>query len=318
MAGSGLIALLDDIATIADDVAAMAAITARKGGALADDVASLTAAAARKTSGIVTDDMAVTAEQAIGIRRDREIPVVLAVAKGSFKNKALILTPGALALNAVAPWAITPLLMMGGAFLCFEGVEKVIHKIRPHDKHDDGPSATMDPEAFERSRIDGAIRTDLILSAEIIAISLGEVATAPFVTQVAALYAISVLMTVGVYGLVAVLIKIDDAGEVLVQRGGASVGLGKLLLAGAPKLLHLISLIGTVAMLLVGGQILLHGIGPLHHFVEHLLVDAPAKGLLSMVADLLMGGVAGLLLVGLVATGIPAKLMALLPKKKAA
>lgn len=303
MPASGLIALLDDIASIADDVA------------------TLTSMAAKKTTGIVTDDMAVTAEQAIGLRREREIPVVVAVAKGSFRNKALILAPGALLLNAVAPWAILPLLMAGGAFLAFEGVEKILHKLKPDDAEtadERAATAGMDPEAFERSRVEGAIRTDLILSAEIIAITLGEVAAAPFVTQVAVLYGISVVMTLGVYGLVGVLIKIDDAGELLVQRGGASVGLGKLLLAGAPKLLHLISLIGTVAMLLVGGQILLHGIGPLHHFVEHLLVDAPAKGLLSMVADLLVGGVTGLLLVGLVATGIPGKLIALLPKKKAA
>lgn len=284
MAASGLLALLDDIATIADDVA------------------TLSAAAAKKTSGIVTDDMAVTAEQAIGIRREREIPVVLAVAKGSFKNKALILAPAALALNAVAPWAILPLLMAGGSFLCFEGVEKVLHW--GHVAEDVGDDlSTTDPEAYEKGRVDGAIRTDLILSAEIIAISLGEVKAAPFLSQVVALYVISVVMTVGVYGIVAGLIKLDDLGELMVRRGGSGRAVGELLLAGAPKLMRVISVIGTFAMLMVGGHILREGIPPLHHFLEHLLEHAPVAGLLSALADIGVGGVAGLALVG-VALGV--------------
>lgn len=316
MPASGLLALLDDIATIADDVAAMAAAAARKSSTVADDVAGLTATAAKKTSGIVTDDLAVTAEQAIGIQREREIPVVLAVARGSMINKGVFLAPGALLLNAVAPWVITPILMAGGAFLCFEGVEKVIHRARGHGEAHDGPAEPMDPVAFEKMRVQGAIRTDLILSAEIIAISLGEVAQAPFVTQVLTLYTIAVVMTVGVYGLVAGLIKLDDLGELLVRRGGGQAGLGRFILAAAPKLLHGISAVGMVAMLMVGGHILLEGIPPLYEVVHHALEGLPAAGLLGAVIDVLIGGVAGLLLVGGMATGVPAKLWAMVPKKR--
>lgn len=322
MPASGLIALLDDIATIADDVAAMAAMAAKKGGAMTKDVATLTGAAAKKTSGVVTDDMAVTAEQAIGLLREREIPVVLAVAKGSFKNKAIFLAPGALLLNAVAPWAITPVLMAGGAFLAFEGVEKVLHKLASHDKHEPGEVVVpVDPETFEKERVQGAIRTDLILSGEIIAISLGEVAKAPFATQVATLYGISIIMTVGVYGMVAALIKLDDLGDYLVRAGGPRAKLGALLLAGAPKLLHLISIVGTVAMLVVGGHILLEGIHPLEEFVHHTLeaLPGPARGVAGIVVDVLVGAVAGLIVVGAVKTGLPGKVWAgvkgLLPKR---
>ncbi len=305
MAASGLIALLDDIATIADDVA------------------TLTAMAAKKTSGIVTDDMAVTAEQAIGIRREREIPVVVAVAKGSMFNKAVILAPGALLLNAVAPWVIMPLLMAGGTFLAFEGVEKVIHKLRPHPEDEDGDGKAdpiPDPVAFEKMRVDGAIRTDLILSAEIIALTLGEVASAPFVTQAATLYTISIIMTIGVYGLVGVLVKLDDFGEYLATHGGPRESLGKIIVAGAPKLLHAISIIGTVAMLMVGGHIILEGIHPLEEAVHHLLESVPAwsAGVLGMVLDVLIGAVVGLIVVAVLATGIPGKLWAMLPKKKKA
>lgn len=311
---SGLIALLDDIATIADDVATMAAVAARKSAAVTKDVATLTGAAAKKTSGVVTDDMAVTAEQAIGILREREIPVVLAVAKGSFKNKALFLAPGALLLNAVAPWAITPVLMAGGTFLAFEGVEKVLHKLQPHPEEgghgEDEVVVPVDPATFEKERVDGAIRTDLILSGEIIAISLGEVASAPFLTQVLALYGISVVMTGGVYGMVGALIKIDDLGDLMVQRGGAGAKVGGLLLAGAPKLLHFISIVGTVAMLVVGGHILLEGIHPLEAFVHHALEAIPgwASGVVGIVVDVLVGAVAGLIVVGVLKTGVPGKI----------
>jgi len=303
MAVSGLIALLDDIATIADDVA------------------TLSAAAARKSTGIVTDDLAVTAEQAIGIRRERELPVVWAVAKGSAINKGLILAPGALLLNAVAPWAITPILMAGGAFLCFEGAEKVLHKVLPHAEHEKEDVSSMDPEAFEKSRIQGAIRTDLILSAEIVAISLGEVKNAPFITQALSLYTISAIMTVGVYGLVAALIKMDDAGEYLVLKGGPRAGLGRFIVAAAPRILHGISVIGTVAMLLVGGDILLHGIPPLEHVLHDLVEKLPhgIHWLGNMVGGLTTGFLAGLLIVGVFATGIPQKIGAavksVLPKR---
>ncbi len=304
MPASGLIALLDDIATIADDVA------------------TLTAAAARKSTGIVTDDMAVTAEQAIGIRREREIPVVLAVARGSMFNKAVILAPGALLLNFVAPWAITPILMAGGAFLCFEGVEKIVHKFGAHDAGLAAATdpASVDPEAFETMRVQGAIRTDLILSGEIIAITLGEVAAAPFVTQAAVLYGISVIMTVGVYGLVGGLVKLDDLGAYMVQRGGGNAALGRLIVAAAPRLLHLISYVGTVAMLLVGGQILLHGVpaagGVVHHAVA--AVPAAAQGVVTMLADVLCGALVGGVIVGIGATGIPARLWARVRRGQAA
>ncbi len=283
MPASGLLALLDDIATIADDVA------------------TLSAAAAKKTTGIVTDDMAVTAEQAIGIRRERELPVIFTVAKGSFRNKALILAPGALLLNWIAPWAITPLLMLGGGYLAFEGVEKVLHW--GHAINDDNEGGRPDHasiEAYEQSRIDGAIRTDLILSAEIIAICLGMVKASPFINQVLVLYVVSIVMTVGVYGVVALLIKMDDAGEYLMPFGGVRGQVGKLLLAGAPKLLHLISLVGTFAMLMVGGGIIIEGIPAAHHAVEGLLHGLPMHGLLNAGANILAGGGVGLVLVGLV------------------
>jgi uncharacterized protein len=279
---TGLLALLDDISSIADGVA------------------SLTAAAAKKTSGIVTDDMAVTAEQAVGIRREREIPVVLAVAKGSLRNKALILAPAALVLNAAAPWAITPLLMIGGTYLAYEGFEKVLHWGQQDTAAGEGEAIT-DPEAFEKARTSGAIRTDFILSAEIIAISLGEVAEAPLLTQVVALYVISVLMTVGVYGLVGGLVKLDDLGELLVLKGGPRARLGMALVQGTPWLMRGISIIGTVAMLMVGGHILIEGIPPLHHFVEHLLASMPLPWLFSSLAGIAAGGVAGAAVAALLA-----------------
>ncbi len=321
MPASGLLALLDDIATIADDVAAMAAMAAKKGAAAADDVGALTTLAAKKTAGVVTDDMAVTAEQAIGIARERELPVVFAVARGSFINKCVFLTPGALVLNLVAPWAILPILMAGGAFLCFEGVEKVLHKVRGReDAHGaSGEPEVTDPAEFEKMRVSGAIRTDLILSGEIIAISLGEVKSEPFLTQTLTLYAISVIMTVGVYGVVGLLVKLDDMGEAIAKRGGPGKALGGLILAGTPKLLHAISIIGTVAMLMVGGHILLEGIKPLEHLVHDLTASMPGLlgTLVGIAADIAVGVVAGLLVVGAIATGIPGKIAAVFRKKKA-
>lgn len=286
----GLIALLDDIATVADDVATLAG------------------AAAKKTSGIVTDDMAVTAEQAVGIRRDRELPMIWAVAKGSLFNKGVLLAPGALVLNAIAPWSITPLLMAGGAFLCFEGAEKVLHRGKKSAEGD--ADAPTDPEAYEAARTAGAIRTDFVLSAEIIAITLGQVATAPLLTQVGVLYTISLVMTVGVYGLVAGLVKIDDLGENLARRGGWKAGLGRGILRAAPGLMRTISVVGTLAMLLVGGQIVLHGIPPLHHVVEGAVKfgPAPLRGVLLLLGELAVGHAVGLLLVGVMHTGVPGRL----------
>jgi predicted DNA repair protein MutK len=276
---TGLLALLDDIATIADDVA------------------TLTAAAGKKTAGIVTDDMAVTAEQAVGLRREREIAVVLAVAKGSLRNKCLILTPAALALNAVAPWAITPILMVGGAYLAFEGTEKILHWGQKSEE-EVGDTAITDPEAFERSRIEGATRTDFILSAEIIAISLGTVKAAPFLQQVATLYVISVVMTVGVYGLVAGLVKVDDLGEHLALKGGPRAALGQGLVRAMPYVMKGISAIGTGAMLLVGGQILVHGIPAVHHLEQELLHGLPLQGLWTSLSGMAAGGIAGLVVIG--------------------
>lgn len=296
---TGLIALLDDIATIADDVA------------------KLTYLATKKTTGIVTDDMAVTAEQTLGLQRDREIPVVLAVARGSFLNKALFLAPGALALSLVAPWLITPILMLGGTYLCFEGVEKFFHKAlhRHDDHHDAAHAAPVDPVALEKQRVAGAIRTDFILSGEVIAIALGEVQAAPFVQQVAALYSVSVVMTVGVYGLVLALVKLDDVGEALALSGGPQAPVGRAIVAAAPKILATISWVGMVAMLLVGGHILIEGIGPLHHAVHDLLHDlgGVAHWAASTAIDLAVGALAGVLVVGALATGIPARLWALRP-----
>ena len=289
MAFSGLLALLDDMATIADDVA------------------TLTAMAAKKTAGVVTDDMAVTAEQTAGIAREREIPVVLAVAKGSLFNKFVILCPGALLLNAVAPWAIHPILMAGGAFLCFEGVEKVLHARSGHGEAqgDDAP-AIKDPAEYERVRVSGAIRTDLILSGEIVAITLGQVAAEPLLIQSATLYTVSAIMTLGVYGVVGLLVKLDDIGEAIALRGGPGAGLGRAIVAGTPKLLHAISIIGTVAMLMVGGHIILEGIGPLQHLVHGLTEGLPelVATVAGIVADVAVGGVVGLAIVGLLATGI--------------
>ena len=302
MAFSGLLALLDDVSAIADDVATM------------------TLAAGKKTTGIVTDDMAVTAEQALGIARERELPVVWKVALGSLFNKCVILVPAALLIAALVPWALTPLLMLGGAYLCFEGVEKILHKVahpKDHVKTHGAPKKPKDPVAFERQRVWGAIRTDFILSAEIIAISLGEVADETLGMQIAVLYIISVLMTIGVYGVVAVLVKLDDMGEALVRAGGGAAGVGRALLVGTPWLLKAISWIGAVAMLLVGGGILMHGFKPLEHWLHdavhalhtHWLVEE----LLTTSAGMLLGVAVGAVLVGIVATGIPGRIWSLMP-----
>lgn len=290
MAAGSLLALLDDIASVLDDVAAMSKV------------------AAKKTAGVLGDDLALNAQQVAGVDADRELPVVWAVARGSFVNKA-ILVPAALAISAFAPWAITPLLMIGGAFLCYEGVEKLAHKYL-HSPEEDAAherelaAAVVDPSvdmvALEKDKIKGAIRTDFILSAEIIVISLGTVAGAPFGQQVAVLSGIAVLMTVGVYGLVAAIVKMDDAGLYLSQRASAAAkAVGGALLAAAPRLMKALSVLGTIAMFMVGGGILSHAIAPLHHFSEsvaHSVAGAPAVGpVLAAVAPTLVDTVAGVL-----------------------
>jgi len=264
MAGASLLALLDDIATVLDDVAMM------------------TKVAARKTAGVLGDDLALNAQQVSGVRAERELPVVWAVAKGSFINKA-ILVPAALAISALAPWAVTPLLMAGGLFLCFEGVEKLAHKFLHDAKEDEAhreelANALADPSvdlaALEKSKIKGAVRTDFVLSAEIIVIALGIVAQAPFMTRVSVLVLIAVLMTVGVYGLVAGIVKLDDLGLYLSRRPGrpAVQATGRGILTLAPYLMKGLAIVGTAAMFLVGGGILAHGIPGfetwLHHFTE--------------------------------------------------
>ncbi len=303
MAGTSLLALIDDIASILDDVALMSKV------------------AAKKTAGVLGDDLALNAQQVSGVRADRELPVVWAVGVGSMKNKA-ILVPSALAISALAPWAITPLLMLGGAYLCFEGFEKIAHKLL-HSPAEDArhhaelTRALIDPAidlvALERDKIKGAIRTDFILSAEIIVISLGTVAAAPFGQQVAVVAGIAVAMTFGVYGLVAGIVKLDDAGLYLSQRGGQVVrATGRVLLAAAPRLMKALSVIGTVAMFMVGGGILTHGLPGAHDVIHHaaqaagtVAVVGPAlEALTPTVLDALAGVAAGALaLLGVSAFG---------------
>jgi len=261
--------LLDDIASILDDVSVM------------------TKTAASKTAGVLGDDLALNAQQVSGVVAERELPVVWAVAKGSFVNK-LILVPLALALNAFAPWAVLPLLMLGGTYLCFEGVEKLVHYLH-HRKPKNEVEAKRELEELkagvddEASKIKGAIRTDFVLSAEIIVITLGVVAAKPFMSQALTLSAIAVLMTAGVYGLVACIVKLDDLGLYLSQRLGALRTLGIGILRAAPFLMKALSILGTAAMFLVGGGILVHGIPPLQHGIEHLLHPWGAWGSLALV-----------------------------------
>ena len=306
MAGASLLALLDDIATILDDVAVMTKVAAKKSAAVADDVAAMTKVATQKTAGVLGDDLALNAQQVTGVRADRELPVVWAVAKGSLVNKA-ILVPAALAISAFVPVLITPLLMLGGAFLCFEGVEKLAHKFlhseaeeaAEHESHlQANANPAVDVVAFEKDKIQGAVRTDFILSAEIIVIALGTVATAPFMQQVAVLVGIAALMTVGVYGLVGGIVKLDDLGLWLSGKAsGAAQALGRGLLAAAPWLMKFLSVAGTAAMFLVGGGILVHGIAPLHHAIEGAgaaVAQGALGGLWQALTTNLLNGVAGI------------------------
>ncbi len=308
---SSLLALLDDIATVLDDVAAMTKISAQKAAAMTDDVAALTKLSANKTAGVLGDDLALNAQQVSGVAASREIPVVWAVAKGSLVNKA-ILVPAALLISAFAPWAVTPLLMVGGAYLCFEGFEKLAHKLLHPKAEDDAHAAELeaaladpavDLAALEKDKIKGAVRTDFILSAEIIAITLGTVAQAGFWTQVAVLVGIALVMTAGVYGLVGGIVKLDDAGLWLSRRASAAAqGLGRAILALAPWLMKLLSIAGTAAMFLVGGGIIVHGVPALHH-----LLDDWTRGLVALAASLVTlgfnaatGVVVGAMVVGVV------------------
>ncbi|WP_223642957.1 DUF808 domain-containing protein [Corallococcus sp. EGB] len=289
MAGSSLIALIDDIATILDDVSI------------------LTKVAAKKTAGVLGDDLALNAEQVTGVNADRELPVVWAVAKGSLVNKA-ILVPAALAISALAPWLVTPLLMVGGAFLCFEGFEKLAHKFLHGHEEDTARQAELrkaleapnvDRVALEKDKIKGAVRTDFILSAEIIAITLGTVATADFPTRLTVMVGVALIMTAGVYGIVAGIVKLDDAGLYLTRKGGGFArSLGAGILRAAPLLMKFLSVAGTAAMFLVGGGILVHGVSGLHHAEESFSAWAgkvPAVGsILGGLAPMLLNAAVGL------------------------
>lgn len=293
MAGASLFALIDDIASILDDVAAMSKV------------------AARKTAGVLGDDLALNAQQVSGVNPDRELPVVWAVARGSMMNK-VILVPAALAISALIPWAVTPLLMLGGAYLCYEGFEKLAHRFLHSEAEDRARRAALaaaladpavDIAAVERDKIKAAVRTDFVLSAEIIVIALGTVADADFGRQVMVLATIAVVMTVGVYGLVAGIVKLDDAGLALVRSAGPNAvgrmqrSLGEVLLRAAPLLMKFLSVAGTVAMFMVGGGILTHGVPALHEWLQHLamaLAGVPGVGgALVVIAASLLDAAAG-------------------------
>ncbi len=286
MAGSSLLVLIDDIATLLDDVAAMSKV------------------AAKKTAGVLGDDLALNAQQVSGIRAERELPVVWAVAMGSLRNK-LILVPAALAISAVAPWLVMPLLMIGGAYLCYEGFEKLAHTWLHSEAEDEAhhrelvqavADEQVDMLAFERDKISGAIRTDFILSAEIITIALGTVAAADFATRLGVLSAIALVMTVGVYGLVAAIVKMDDAGLYLMQRPGSLQQVtGRLLLNAAPVVMKILAVVGTAAMFLVGGGILVHGAPALHHAIEPLLAAAATLPAAAWLLPVLWDGLVGIL-----------------------
>ncbi len=292
MAGSSLLALIDDIATLLDDIGVM------------------TKTATGKTAGVLGDDLALNANQLTGLRAQREIPVVWAVAKGSLLNK-LILVPAALLISAVLPAAITPLLVAGGLYLCFEGFEKIAHKWLGHSEGEREHAqmlqaarrSAQDLVAFEKDKIRGAVRTDFILSAEIIVITLGTVAEADFVTRVAVLSLVAVLITAGVYGLVAAIVKMDDAGLYLLQKPGVVARkLGGFLLAAAPRLMKVLAVLGTAAMFLVGGGILVHGIPPLHHVLHEVKLTLEYAGA-GFLADPLVGAFTGLV-AGALAVGL--------------
>jgi predicted DNA repair protein MutK len=301
VAGSSLLALIDDIASILDDVSVM------------------TKVAAKKTAGVLGDDLALNAQQVSGVNADRELPVVWAVAVGSIRNK-VILVPAALAISAFIPLAVTPLLMLGGLFLCFEGFEKLAHKYLHPQGEDEAShlarvaalaSTDVDMVAFENEKVKGAIRTDFILSAEIIAITLGVVANEVFMKQVAVLSGIALIMTVGVYGFVAGIVKLDDGGLYLIQKKGEGiftrfqVALGRGILRVAPWMMKSLSVIGTAAMFMVGGGILTHGTPGAHDSIHHLAVAAgPVLGVLvPTLADATTGIIAGALVLVAVMTG---------------
>ncbi len=307
MAGTSLLALIDDIASLLDDIALMSKV------------------AARKTAGVLGDDLALNAEQVSGVRAERELPVVWAVAKGSFKNK-LILVPVALLLSAFLPWAIAPLLMLGGAFLCYEGFEKVAHRFLNHNEEESTKraeriQALADPKInmveLEGKKIKGAIRTDFILSTEIIVIVLGTVQDSSLMVRVAVVSGMALFVTLGVYSLVAAIVKMDDAGLYLVKVpdvdawGKICRKTGSGLLSLAPLLMKTLSVVGTAAMFMVGGGILMHGLPGVDEFATHVVLplhDLPLIGgvtsaLMPTLMDAILGVLAGGVLLSLVLIG---------------
>jgi predicted DNA repair protein MutK len=294
MAGASLLTLLDDIATLLDDIALMSKT------------------AAKKTAGVLGDDLALNAQQVSGVKADRELPVVWAVAKGSLFNK-LILVPSALLISAFLPFLITPLLMLGGLFLCFEGAEKIIEKLfHSAPEHDSSANLQIEDRVeYEQDKIKGAIRTDFILSAEIIVIALGTVAQETFTNQLAVLSVIAVLMTLGVYGLVALIVKLDDMGLYLLAKpdaGSVTKAVGRGLLAFAPKLMKLLAIAGTLAMFMVGGGILTHGWHFVSEYIDAMSVEIASQSLtvlthvLPSVFSALFGLIAGIVVVMVIST----------------
>lgn len=284
MAGASLLTLLDDIAAVLDDVALMSKV------------------AAKKTAGVLGDDLALNAQQVSGVAAEREIPVVWAVAKGSFKNK-LILVPAALLISAFIPWLIMPLLLIGGLFLCFEGAEKILEKLFPHAHlHEDNAEESSDTgesvEEYEKRKVAGAIRTDFILSAEIIVIALGTVTGTSIVTQILVVSLIAILMTIGVYGLVAGIVKLDDLGFYLERKSngeGLKAKLGGALVAFAPKLMKMLAIVGTAAMFLVGGGIVVHNVPAIHHLIEPIIMDFRGHTIATAIVPTLLNGVIGVI-----------------------
>ncbi|MFZ3419650.1 DUF808 domain-containing protein [Vibrio harveyi] len=283
MAGASLLTLLDDIAAVLDDVALMSKM------------------AAKKTAGVLGDDLALNAQQVSGVASEREIPVVWAVAKGSFKNK-LILVPSALLISAFIPWLIMPLLLIGGLFLCFEGAEKILEKLFPHAHQHEEKKEELNTgesvEEYEKRKVAGAIRTDFILSAEIIVIALGTVTGSSIVTQILVVSLIAVLMTIGVYGLVAGIVKLDDFGFYLERTSngeGLKAKLGGALVAFAPKLMKMLAVVGTAAMFLVGGGIVVHNVPAIHHLIEPIIMDFRGHTIATAIVPTLLNGVIGVI-----------------------
>jgi len=290
---SGLVALLDDVAAIAKLAAASL-----------DDVGAAAGKAGSKAVGVVVDDAAVTPRYVNGLTPDRELPIIGRIALGSLRNKLLILLPAALLLSSFAPWAVTPLLMLGGAFLCFEGAEKVIEAFGGHG-HAEEHVATTDPATLEKEQVSGAIRTDLILSAEIMAIALAEVATEPLLLRAGVLIAVGIAITIGVYGVVALIVKMDDIGLHLARKP-RSRAIGMLLVSAMPVIMHWLSIIGTAAMIWVGGGIFVHGLesfgihepaGAIHYIAEAAGHSAPvAGGIVAWLTTAAGSGIVGLIL----------------------